>query len=178
MTTLASTLATITLFASLQTAQAASELIGKRVQNTYDTTLYLDPEKALAYAMKDWKFLRYNYNDNKPKISYAMDTAATTPKSTPEEPVMMQWDVISQKELAKMNLSEEEQCYQVFTKALGDLLYYAVHTNNLERRQYFHMDNVITADSKKVPGPPGVILCAIPDHGSISMYLQGQLKAK
>lgn len=91
---------------------------------------------------------------------------------------MMRWNVIHQKELAKMNLSEEDQCYQVFTQVLGCLLDYAAFTNNLEEKQPFHLANVITADSKKVPGPPGVILCVILDHGSISMNLRGRLSVE
>ena len=176
--TRASALAAITLCASLQTAQAASDLIGKRVVNTYDVTLYLDPEKGLAYAMKDWKFLRYHYNERKPTISYAMDSVEADPKSTPEESVVMNWDVIGEKELLKMNLSEEDRCYQIFTDVLGGLLDRAAVDKNLGEKQYFHLANVITLDDKKKPGPAGVITCKIPDHGSISMYARGQVSVE
>ncbi|KAA0943352.1 MULTISPECIES: hypothetical protein [unclassified Pseudomonas] len=172
--TLTWTLVAITLSAVLQTAQAASELIGKRVVNTYDVTLYLDPEKGLAYAMKDWKFLRYSYNDRKPKISYAMDRVEADPQSTPEEPVVIQME----SKTYPAELSEEEHCYAAFTEVLGRLLYYAASAKNLDDKQYFHLANVITLDKHKKPGPPGVITCTIPDHGSTSMYARGQVSVK
>lgn len=171
---LTSTLAAITLSAGLQTAQAASELIGKRVQDTYGVTLYLDPEKGLAYAMKDWKFLRYYYNDRKPKISYAMHSVEADPQSTPEEPVVIQME--SKRYPAE--LSEEEHCYAAFTAVLGRLIDSAASAKQLGDKQYFHLANVITLDANKKPGPPGVITCTIPDHGSISMYARGQLSVK
>lgn len=173
-TALACTLAAITLCTGLQPAQAASELIGQRVQNDYGVTLYLDPEKGLAYAMQDWKFLRYSYNPRKPKISYAMDSVEADPQSTPEEPVVIQMESKSY----PAELSEEEHCYAAFTEVLGRLVDYAASAKNLDDKQYFHLANVITLDKHKKPTPPGVITCTIPDHGSIAMYARGQVSVK
>ncbi|OOV92976.1 hypothetical protein [Pseudomonas sp. MF4836] len=178
ITSLAMTLAALLLSANLQTAHAASELIGKRVQNTYDVTLYLDPEKGLAYAMKDWKFLRYHYNPRQLKISYAMQNVEAQATSTPAEPVVIEMAVKSDRELAKLKLSEEDQCYEAFTEVLGRLVDAAAEAKNLQDKQYFHLAEVITLDDKKVPGAPGVITCKIPDHGSIYMYARGQVSVK
>ncbi|EPL07192.1 hypothetical protein [Pseudomonas sp. CF161] len=178
ITSLAMTLAALLLGANVQTAHAASELIGKRVQNTYDVTLYLDPEKGLAYAMKDWKFLRYHYNPRQLKISYAMQNVEAQPTSTSAEPVVVEMAVKSERDLAKLKLSEEDQCYEAFTEVLGRLVYAAAEAKNLRDKQYFHLAEVITLDDKKVPGAPGVITCKIPDHGSIFMYARGQVSVK
>lgn len=172
---LACALALFTLGASLQTAQAASPLIGKRVQNTYDVTLYLDPEKALAYALKDWKFRRYHYNPRKPKITYAMDSVAANPTSTAQEPVVVRMATLSERKIKEKNYSEEEQCYQAFTEVLGSLVYYAAAAKQMRDDQYFHLADVITLLDEKTPGEPGVVTCTIPDHGSIAMYARGQV---
>ncbi|WP_095153815.1 hypothetical protein [Pseudomonas sp. Irchel 3E13] len=166
------------LTASLQSAQAASDLIGKRVQNTYDVTLYLDPEKGLAYALKNPKFQRYHTNPRKMKISYAMDSVEAAPKSTSAEPVLVEMAVMSDRKLAEMKLSQEDQCYEAFTAVLSRLAFSAASAKNLEDHQYFHLANVITLDDKKVPGAPGVITCKIPDHGSIFMYARGQVSTQ
>lgn len=178
ITPLATALTALLLAASLQTVHAASPLIGKRVQNTYDVTLYLDPEKGLAYAMKDWKFQRYHYNPRQLKISYAMENVEAQPTSTPEEPVVIQMGGKSDRDLAKLKLSEEDQCYEAFTEVLGRLVYAAAEAKNLQDKQYFHLADVITLDDKQVPGAPGVITCKIPDHGSIYMYARGQVSVK
>lgn len=158
-----------------QVAQAGSDLIGKRVQNTYEVTLYLDPEKGLAYALKDPKFQRYHIRPRKMKISYAMDKVEASPISTPAEPVVVEMAAIHERKLAEMNLSEEDQCYEAFTAVLGRLVFSAASAKNLQDDQYFHLANVITLDDEKVPGAPGVITCKIPDHGSIFMYARAQI---
>lgn len=171
-----SALAATILSASLQSAQAASDLIGKRVQNTYDVTLYLDPEKGLAYALKNPQFQRYHIQPRKLKISYAMDSVEANPKSTDAEPVVVEMASVSADKLAR--LSEEDQCYEAFTAVLSRLAFSAATAAKLEDKQYFHLAEVITLDDKKVPGAPGVITCKIPDHGTIFMYARAQFKAK
>lgn len=173
-----SALTAVMLSASLQSAQAASDLIGKRVQNDYDVTLYLDPEKGLAYALKDPQFQRYHIEPRKLKISYAMDSVEADPKSTSDEPVIVEMASVGDRKLAEMKLSEEDQCYEAFTAVLSRLLFSAASAKHLEDKQYFHLANVITLDDKKVPGAPGVITCKIPDHGTIYMYARGQVSAK
>lgn len=164
------------LGAGLQVAQAASDLIGKRVQNTYDVTLYLDPEKALAYALKNPKFQRYHIQPRKTlKISYAMDSVEADPKSTPAEPVVLEMASLQLSSLADKKLSEEDQCYEAFTAVLGRLVFSAATAKNLEDDQPFHLADVITLDDKKVPGAPGVVTCKIPDHGTLFMYARGQV---
>ncbi|PWB32340.1 hypothetical protein DCO48_13440 [Pseudomonas sp. SDI] len=168
----------IILSAWLQPAQAASDLIGKRVQNTYDVTLYLDPEKGLSYALKNPKFQRYHIKPRKMKISYAMSSVEASPKSTSAEPVVIEMGGMSDRRLAEMKLSEEDQCYEAFTAVLSRLVFSAASAKNLQDDQYFHLADVITLDDKKVPGAPGVITCKIPDHGSIYMYARAQISTK
>lgn len=107
----------------LQTAHAASDQIGTRVQNTYDVTLYLDPEKGLAYALNDPKFQRYHIKPRKMKISYAMNSVEANPQSTPSEPVVVEMGGVSDRKLAEMKLSEENQCYEAFTEVLSRLVF-------------------------------------------------------
>lgn len=173
-----SALTAVMLSASLQSAQAASDLIGKRVQNDYNVTLYLDPEKGLAYALKDPQFQRYHIEPRKLKISYAMDSVEADPKPTADEPVIVEMASVGDRKLAEMKLSEEDQCYEAFTAVLSRLLFSAASAKHLEDKQYFHLANVITLDDKKVPGAPGVITCKIPDHGTIYMYARGQVSTK
>ena len=175
---LASTAIAFISSAGLQVAHAASDQIGKRVQNTYDVTLYLDPEKGLAYALNNLQFQRYHIKPRKLKISYAMSSLEANPQSTPTEPVVVEMAVVSDRKLAELKLSEENQCYEAFTAVLSRLVFSAASAKNLQDDQYFHLADVITLDDKKVPGAPGVITCKIPDHGSIYMYARAQISTQ
>lgn len=152
--------------------------MGTRVQSTNDVTLYLDPEKGLAYAMKDWKFQRYHYAPRKLKISDAMGTVEADPISTSEQPVVIEMAVKADQALATLKLSEEDQCYEAFTAVLGRLIYAAADAKGFGDDPYFHLAQVISLDDKKEPGAPGVITCKIPDHGSIYMYARGQVSVQ
>ena len=85
---------------------------------------------------------------------------------------------VSDRKLAEMKLSEENQCYEAFTEVLSRLVFSAASAKNLQDDQYFHLADVITLDDKKVPGAPGVITCKIPDHGSIYMYARAQISTQ